>query len=164
MPWCRNGWINKDLGVRRFSWDVAQIPSFALYQGLIVWFMRSSRSSKGMKALFIELIVIHLTVSHVQPNAPQVAANSSVSVVALIRRLSVFIVTRKDICVSSPIGCSDNETAAPVCTFDVGQISSGILRSLTYEASRPSCAGPVEQTSMSSTTLTPWPSRSAPQY
>ena len=47
----------------------------------------------------------------------------------LISRLSVFTVTRNDSWRSSRIGCSAIDGAAPVWTFEVGHISSGIRRS-----------------------------------
>src|ERR1035441_4520280 len=47
----------------------------------------------------------------------------------LISRLSVFTVTRNDSCLSTRSGCRAIDGAAPVCTFEVGHISSGIRRS-----------------------------------
>ena len=48
-----------------------------------------------------------------------------------ISRLSVFTVTRKRSRASRPIGWSASEDAAPVWTFDVGHISSGMRLSRT---------------------------------
>ncbi len=53
--------------------------------------------------------------------------------------------------------------AAPVCTLELGHISSGIRLSRRMDASRPSRTSPSSATSMSSTIRTPWPNRSAPQ-
>ena len=52
--------------------------------------------------------------------------------------------------------------AAPVWTFEVGHISSGMRRSRTNAASRPSPTEPSGRGVMSSTIRTPCPSRSAP--
>ena len=58
-------------------------------------------------------------------------------------RLSVFTVTRKRRRRSRSIGCSSIEATAPVCTFEVGHISSGTRRSRTKAASRPERDAPV---------------------
>ena len=65
------------------------------------------------------------------PNASVSARNSDDSVTPLISRLSVLTVTRNSSSRSSPIGWSLIDVAAPVCTFEVGHISSGIRRSRT---------------------------------
>ncbi|CAB4542130.1 unannotated protein [freshwater metagenome] len=80
----------------------------------------------------------------------------------LISRLSVLSVTRKRSFANCPIGCCAYVLAAPVCKFEVGQSSSGILRSLIYEASGPSF-GVLPEKSMSSIMRTPCPILSAPQ-
>ena len=48
-----------------------------------------------------------------------------------ISRLSVFTVTRNRSSASRPIGWSASDFAAPVCTLDVGHISSGMRLSRT---------------------------------
>ncbi len=98
--------------------------------GLITVLISASRSSNGANALFIALIVSHCTSDKPYPNASLSAANSDDRVTPLISRLSVLTVTLNDSARSNPIGCSLIERAAPVCTFDVGHISSGIRRSL----------------------------------
>ena len=90
-----------------------------------------SRSSNGANALFIALIVSHSMSPQPYPNASASAWNSDDRVIPLISRLSVLTVTRKSSSRSSPIGWSLIDATAPVCTFDVGHISSGILRSRT---------------------------------
>ncbi len=95
-------------------------------------------------------------------NASSSAANSLDSDTPLISRLSVLTVTRKRSRRSRSIGCSRTDGAAPVWTFEVGHISSGMRRSRTKAASRPSSIEPSSRTVMSSTIRTPWPSRSAP--
>ena len=88
--------------------------------------------------------------------------NSSDSVVWLIRRLSVFTVTRKRSSASGPIGWSAIDGAAPTCTLDDGHISSGTRVSRTNAARRPRRACPSASMWMSSMIRTPWPRRSAP--
>ena len=56
----------------------------------------------------------------------------------LISRLSVLTVTRNRSRFSSEIGCSATDSAAPVWTLLLGHISSGMRRSRTYAARRPS--------------------------
>ena len=77
------------------------------------------------------------------PNASSSAANSLDSETPLMSRLSVLTVTRKRSRRSRSIGCSSMDGAAPVCTLDVGHISRGTRRSLTYEARRPSAHAAV---------------------
>ena len=76
----------------------------------------------------------------------------------------MFTVTRNRSAVSSPIGCSAIDAAAPVWTLEAGASSSGMRLSRTYAASRPRCAAPSSSTVMSSTIRTPCPSRSAPHH
>src|SRR5579859_5167392 len=98
--------------------------------GLITVLISARRSSNGANALFIALIVSHWMSDQPYPNASQSAANSDDRLTPLISRLSVLTVTRNDSARSSPIGCSLIDRAAPVCTLEVGHISSGIRRSL----------------------------------
>ena len=68
---------------------------------------------------------------HDQSKVSTSPASSEERLIPLIRRLSVFTVTLNLRRRSSPIGCSASEGTAPVCTFEVGHISSGMRRSLT---------------------------------
>ena len=77
------------------------------------------------------LIVSQLRSFHDQSNVSTSPASSEERLTPLMRRLSVFTVTRKLRRRSSPIGCSASDGAAPVCTFEVGHISSGTRRSRT---------------------------------
>ena len=99
--------------------------------GLMTVLMIDSRSSKGANALFIALMVSHSMSDQPYPNASVSAWNSDDRLTPLISRLSVLTVTRNSSSRSSPIGCSLIEETAPVCTFEVGHISSGIRRSRT---------------------------------
>ena len=51
--------------------------------------------------------------------------------VSLISRLSVLTVTRKRSFFSMVIGCAAIDSAAPVCRFELGHISSGMRMSRT---------------------------------
>ena len=126
--------------------------------------MISNRSSKGMNALFMALMVSHWMSAQLKPNSSTSCITSWVIEVALIRRLSVLTVTRKRRSLNTLMGCSAMDAAAPVWTLDVGHSSRGMRRSRTKAASRPSLGVPSGPNSMSSTMRTPWPSRSVPQY
>ena len=76
--------------------------------------MIARRSSNGMKADFIALIVAHRRSSRVQPASLTSSDISRVMEVALISRLSVLTVTRNLSRFNSEIGCSAMESAAPV--------------------------------------------------
>ena len=98
-------------------------------------------------------------------SAPVTSLSCTISVVidvSLMSRLSVLTVTRKRSRRSMPMGCSAIEPTTPVFMFDVGHSSSGMRRSRTYAARRPSFSSPGGPV-MSSTMRTPCPSRSAPQ-
>ena len=84
-------------------------------------------------------------------------------VVSLISRLSVLTVTRNRNRASRSNGCFSILGTAPVCTLELGHISSGIRLSRTMPASRPRHAVPSGSSSISSTIRTPCPNRSAPQ-
>ena len=105
--------------------------SKAAKPGFIRPSIRASRSSKGQKALFMALIVSQLMSLHDQSNVSTSSASSEERLMPLMRRLSVLTVTRKRRRRRSPIGCSAREATAPVCTFEVGHISSGMRRSRT---------------------------------
>ncbi len=125
--------------------------------------MSRSRPSNATNALFMAFSVSHSISSKPIPNASTSRRNSSVGVIPLIRRLSVFTVTRNLSRRRRSMGCSAMDGATPVWTLEVGHISSGIRRSRTYAASRPSAGRPSGRIRMSSTIRTPWPRRSAPQ-
>ena len=93
--------------------------------------MIASRSANGRKADFMAFTVNHCRVSQSYPKASLSAAISLLIEHPDISRLSVLTVTRNFRSVSSPIGCSAIDVAAPVYTLDVGAISSGIRLSRT---------------------------------
>ena len=99
--------------------------------------MIARRSSNGMKADFIALIVAQRRSSNVHPASLTSSDISRVMDVPLIRRLSVLTVTRNLSRFNSEMGCSATDSAAPVCTLLLGHISSGIRRSRTYDARPP---------------------------
>ena len=109
--------------------------------GLIWPSMMRRRWSNGQNADFMALIVSHSISSQPKPKA---STRGELSVMSMpdISRLSVFTVTRNRSRVSRPMGCSAIDGAAPVCTLDVGHISSGTRRSRTNAASRPSWTRP----------------------
>ena len=67
----------------------------------------------------------------VQPASSTSSCISRVIDVPLIRRLSVLTVTRKRSFFSMVIGCAAIDSAAPVCRFELGHISSGMRMSRT---------------------------------
>ncbi len=84
-------------------------------------------------------------------------------VVSLINRLSVLTVTRKRKRANRSKGCLSMLGTAPVWTLLLGHSSNGMRLSRTSAANRPRLAVPSANTSMSSTSRTPCPNRSAPQ-
>ena len=98
--------------------------------GLMTVLIKRRRSSNPANALFIALMVSHSTSDQPYPNSAASLWNSELSVTWLISRLSVFTVTRNCSWRRIRIGCSAIDRAAPVCTLEVGAISSGIRRSL----------------------------------
>src|SRR5665648_950543 len=99
--------------------------------------MIDSRSSNGMKADFIALIVAQRKSSSVHPAWLTSNDISRVIDVPLINLLSVLTVTRNLSRFNNEIGCSAMDSAAPVWTLLLGHISSGIRRSRTYDARPP---------------------------
>src|SRR6266511_696066 len=130
--------------------------------GLICSLMMRSRPSNGQNADFMAFSVSHSMSSRPMSKALASVANSLDRVMPLISRLSVLTVTRKRNRRSRSMGWSAMLAVAPVCTLEVGHISSGTRRSRTKAASRPSATRPSGRSVMSSTIRTPWPSRSAP--
>ena len=76
----------------------------------------------------------------------------------------MLTVTRNRSRRSSPIGCSAIDGAAPVCTLEVGHISSGIALVADVRRQPAELHRADRRPVMSSTIRTPWPSRSAPHH